>query len=41
VNDGFCKRCTIIAQDKRDEIMYENIPFVNDCANICEEIFCE
>jgi hypothetical protein len=21
--------------------IYENNPFVNDCANICEEFFCE
>jgi hypothetical protein len=31
-----------VVQLKLDEIcMYENNPFMNDCANICEDIFCE
>jgi hypothetical protein len=41
LND-FVKKCANITQDQRDEMcLYESIPFVNDCANICEKFFCE
>jgi hypothetical protein len=38
----FCKTCANIAQHKHDEMyLFENNPFVNDCANICEKFFWE